>query len=265
MMMRRGIALLSLMALLSACERASESAPEKANVASVDATKPTVAPMPSPAAPALKVSPINFTLKDTTGCDDRCASFSVQWLEFPRDPALNRLVLDQVSAPVAATTKAALSRQGQDFLRDAMEAQEPWEQAFTVTLLPGLGDVSVIEVVAYSFTGGAHGMTSISTINYDRAGKKTLQLSDIIVPASDAQFWQIARRAHGEWVAKQDDPQSFEGWPFVPTSTFLLTPDALVLQYDPYAIGPYSMGLPAIPIGYERLREVLQPSYLPER
>lgn len=214
--------------------------------------------------PALVTNPIRFTLKDTTGCDDRCASFEVEWIEFPRDAALNRLVLDQVNAPADLPTKAALSKQGQDFLRDAMEAQEPWEQIFKVNVLPGLANVSVIEVVAYSYTGGAHGMTTISTINVDRASKHVLNWSDILRPGQEASFWQIARRVHREWVAQQEDPLSYEGWPFVPTSMFLLTPEALVLQYDPYAIGPYSMGSPTISISYERLAEVLKPSYLPE-
>ena len=46
---------------------------------------------------------------------------------------------------------------------------------------------------------------------------------------------------------------------------FLLTPEGLDLQYDPYAIGPYSMGTPTITISYDRLRDVLKPDYLPER
>lgn len=262
--MRRahGLLLLSLLAALVGCERKPAEVPRE----SVPVTQPAASTdVPAPqAAPALVTNPIRFTLKDSTGCDDRCARFAVEWIEFPRDAALNRLVLDQVNAPADLPTKAALSKQGQDFLRDAMEAQEPWEQTFTVSVLPGLANVSVIEVVAYSYTGGAHGMTSISTLNVDRSSKHVLGWNDILLPDKEAQFWQIARRVHQEWMAQQDDPLSYEGWPFVPTAVFLLTPEALVLQYDPYAIGPYSMGSPTIAISYERLRDVMQPSYLPE-
>lgn len=257
---------LFMLVLLVGCERKPTDAPGEPAV-KTEAIAVTAKPVKqSPAAaPALVTNPIRFTLKDSTGCDDRCASFVVEWVEFPRDAALNRLVLDQVSAPAELPTKAALSKQGQDFLRDAMEAQEPWEQVFKVSVLPGLGNVSVIEVVAYSYTGGAHGMTTISTLNIDRASRQVLTWNDILLPEKEAQFWQIARRVHQEWRSQQEDPLSYESWPFVPTSMFLLTPESLMLQYDPYAIGPYSMGSPTIAISYERLRDVLQPSYLPER
>ncbi|MEO6699119.1 MAG: DUF3298 domain-containing protein [Paraperlucidibaca sp.] len=269
MLSRRQTLLFCVLALLTGlvgCERTPEPAAELDKVVPTPATAETKSEKKSvDAAPELVTNPIRFTLKDSTGCDDRCASFEVEWIEFPREAALNSLVLDQVSAPTELPTKAALSKQGQDFLRDAMEAQEPWEQIFKVSVLPGVANISVIEVVAYSYTGGAHGMTTISTINFDRATKQTLNLSDVLLPEKDAQFWHIARRVHQEWMAKQEDAQSYEGWPFVPTSMFLLTPEGLVLQYDPYAIGPYSMGTPTITISYERLRDVLKPSYLLER
>jgi hypothetical protein len=258
------LCVLALLSALAGCERTPE--PSAASKQTPPATAKAQPEQKSRVAAAdLVTNPIRFTLKDSTGCDDRCASFEVEWVEFPDEPALNSVVLDQVSAPAEMPTKAALSRQGQDFLRDAMEAQEPWEQVFKVSVLPGLADVSVIEVVAYSYTGGAHGMTSISTVNFDRATKQILSLSDVLLPDKEAQFWQITRRVHQEWMAKQEDPHSYDGWPFVPTSMFLLTPEGLVLQYDPYAIGPYSMGTPTIAISYERLRDVLRPSYLPER
>ncbi len=254
---------LCAVAVLAGCERKPEAAlePEKvAPTAAVEAIE-----QPATFAPALTTNPIRFTLKDSIDCGDRCASFEVEWIEFPRNAELNSLVLDQVNAPAGLSTKAALSKQGQDFLRDAMEAQEPWEQIFRVSVLPGLGDVSVIEVLAYSYTGGAHGMTTISTINYDRANKRALSLTDILLPEKETQFWQIARRVHREWVDQQDDPLNYAGWPFQSTSMFLLTPEGLDLQYDPYAIGPYSMGTPTITISYDRLRDVLKPDYLPER
>lgn len=250
-------------AVLASCERKPEAALEPEKVAPapvVEAVKPSIT-----SAPALTTNPIRFTLKDSIDCGDRCASFEVEWVEFPRNAELNSVVLDQVNAPAGLSTKAALSKQGQDFLRDAMEAQEPWEQIFRVSVLPGLGDISVIEVLAYSYTGGAHGMTTISTINFDRAGKRVLTLPDILLPEKESQFWQIARRVHREWVAQQDDPLNYEGWPFQSTSMFLLTPEGLGLQYDPYAIAPYSMGTPKITISYDRLRDVLKPDYLPER
>jgi len=131
-------------------------------------------------------------------------------------------------------------------LRAVTEHQEPWKQACRLNVLPGLGAVSVIEVTAYSYTGGAHGMTTISTINYDRANKRALSLTDILLPEKESQFWQIARRVHREWVTQQDDPLNYQGWPFQSTSMFLLTHEGLDLQYDPYAIGPYSRGTPTI-------------------
>ena len=79
-------------------------------------------------------------------------------------------------------------------------------------------------------------------------------------------LWREAKAAHQQWLAQQPDAKSLaDGWPFDKTDVMALMPTGLALKYQPYSIGPYSMGTPEIVIPYERLTGIFKPDYLPLR
>lgn len=243
------VSLLSVLAL-GACER----------------KKPAEAVVP-PSSQTAAIAPLSFgiTLK-AAGCHQRCASFKAEWLSFPAQPALDAALRQVAEAPQGGDVESALHRLGEGFLADAAAAGEPWEQVLKASSLPGLNDVSVIDTENYSYTGGAHGMTAVAYVNWDRRLGRVLKLADVILPGQEPAFWREAQRAHQVWVRGHDDAAALgEGWPFGKTENFALKPDALVLKYQPYAIGPYSEGTPEIRLDYARLGSVLRPEYLPAR
>lgn len=215
---------------------------------------------------ALPSTPVEVKLKGQ-GCGDRCAEFEADWLGFPGQPALDAALLGLIDAPAGNADVAGVIRQmGQRFMTEAAEAGEPWQQDIEAELKTGVGQVSVIQVTVYTFTGGAHGMTSITPVNWDRQLGRQLALTDIILPGRADAFWAEARKAHQAWAHSRDNSGALAaGWPFATTALFALRKDGLELQYQPYEIGPYSEGAPDIRIDYARLRDVLKPEYLPAR
>lgn len=256
-MLLRHVMVLSLSATLAltACERRKPADVPEAGKAA--ATTPTIA--------ALSARAFRVELQ-ASGCADRCTGFKAEWLDFPAQPALNAALLALAEAPSGFTAEESLRRLGKSFLADAAENGERWEQVLSAELEDGLNDVTLIETENYTFTGGAHGMTAVTFVNWDRRLGRVLTLQDVLLPGQDQAFWLEAQRAHQAWVRSHEDSASLgAGWPFDKTGNFALKPDGLLLKYQPYAIGPYSEGTPEIRIPYERLGTVLKPAYLPAR
>ncbi len=251
MLLRRALILSLLSALaLTACER----------------RKPVATAAPAAVVPALVATPVKVDIQASGKCRIRCASFKADWLAFPPQPALDAALRVVAEAPAGPDMQGSLRLLGEGFLADAVAANEPWEQMLAAKMLTGLNDVTLIDTENYSYTGGAHGMTSVAYINWDRRLGKVLKLADVILPGRDAAFWSEAQHAHQAWVRSREDAASLgAGWPFGKTGNFALKPDALVLKYQPYAIGPYSEGTPEIRLDYARLVGVLKPEYLPAR
>lgn len=248
MSLRRALAFTLLSTLvLTACERKPASAPAAPDEAQ---------------APALQAVPFKVVLKGE-GCRSRCPSFSADWLRFPGQPALDRALLALVEVPGEQPEKG-LRDYATAFLSDAAGAG--WEQIMQARLKAGLGAVSVIDTESYSYTGGAHGMTTVAYLNWDRRQSRVLRLEDALLPGREPAFWQEVQLAHQAWVRTHDDAATLgAGWPFERTSNFALLPDALVLKYQPYAIAPYSEGTPELRVPYARLAGILKPEYLPAR
>lgn len=253
MLLRHVVALVAVSALaLTACERKK---PAEAAPAPVAARQ---------IAPALVAQKFKVVLKGDSKCRDRCAEFKAEWLSFPQQPALDAALLAVAEAPAGRAAQAGITQLGKSFLADAAEAHEGWQQSLEAEVDEGLNDVTLIDTENYSYTGGAHGMTVVAYVNWDRRLGKVLKLADVILPGGEAAFWREAQRAHQTWVRSHDDAASLgAGWPFGKTDNFALKPDGLVLKYQPYAIGPYSEGTPEIQLDYARLAGVLKPEYLP--
>ncbi len=253
MLLRHLVALVAVSALaLTACERKKPAETVPAPVAARHM------------APALAVQKFDVVLKGDSQCRERCAEFKAQWLSFPQQPALDAALLAVVEAQTSSTAQAGITQLGKRFLADAAEAGEGWQQTLEAEVDDSLNDVTLIDTENYSYTGGAHGMTMVAYVNWDRRLGKVLKLADVILPGGEAAFWREAQRAHQAWVRSHDDAASLgAGWPFGKTDNFALKPDGLVLKYQPYAIGPYSEGTPEIRLDYARLAGVLKPAYLP--
>lgn len=203
------------------------------------------------------------------GCpQERCSLVNVDTLQFAEQPQLNALIEQSLLAMTREDDSSPLPASLRDYSRAQLQktptGRETWLQA---KLIDRHGDLAVIELSSYLYSGGAHGMPGRGFINYSLERQQALQLADLLQPGQEEAFWQAAREAHQRWLKAQKLEQDADfryNWPFQRTANIALLGDKVQLKYPVYVLGPYAMGHPTLEIPYSRLRSVLKPQYLPK-
>jgi hypothetical protein len=111
------------------------------------------------------------------------------------------------------------------------------------------------------YTGGAHGMRNRDYYVFSLEDKKRLALGDIILEGAKPALGDLVEAALRKQAGIPDwIPLSEQGF-FENTldklDDFFLIPQGLGFQWDPYEIGPYSMGIIEIVIPYSELQGIL--------
>ncbi len=116
----------------------------------------------------------------------------------------------------------------------------------------------------YTYTGGAHGITSVKTFTFDshtgdELSLKSLFSGNYLLALSELSLAEI-KKVDPElttFTFAEDgtlpDPQNF--------SAFMLKPDGFHLIFQNYQVAPYVAGEPEIVISYESLKDYLAPKY----
>jgi hypothetical protein len=134
-----------------------------------------------------------------------------------------------------------------------------YNEAFVYTA--GNAKLAVISREWEYYTGGAHGMRNKDYYVFSLDDKRRLALSDIIrdeaKPALDDLVERALRKQMEipEWIPLSE--QGFFENTVEKLEDFFLTPQGLGFQWDPYEIGPYSMGMIEVVIPYGELRAML--------
>jgi hypothetical protein len=106
--------------------------------------------------------------------------------------------------------------------------------------------------------GGAHGLTIISTFNYDIARRKIIAVGDLFKPGTP--YWDELSKACIEDLLQQLGPN---GERLIRAGAspqeknlgvFALSSEALIIYFQPYQVASYSAGSPQVKIPFERLK-----------
>lgn len=117
----------------------------------------------------------------------------------------------------------------------------------------------------YSYSGGAHGGTSITTFVFDARSGKQIKLDDVFIGEylgrlSETAFIEI----------KKLDPE-LEIYTFTEDglrgtadnfSAWEITPNGFHLTFGDYQIGPYAAGRPEITIAWKELSQILKSEFI---
>ncbi len=203
------------------------------------------------------------------GCSgENCPLVNIDTLRFPDEPALERLIDARLRAMTQTAPDDRLPASLEAYQRDFLAHAEPrWSTYLQAKPRDHHDTLVVIELSSYLDRGGAHGMPGRGFINYDLEQDRALTLEDVLLPGQEERFWALAEQAHRDWLQGNqpaDDPQFAERWPFQRTNNVALLADRVLLKYDVYSLGPYSMGHPELSIPYGQLDGVLRPERLPE-
>ncbi len=131
------------------------------------------------------------------------------------------------------------------------------------------GKRMVFEHNFYEYTGGAHGNGGSIFYNYDAQQNKFLSRNDIFKSSKTELDKMVNNEVYEKYkLAKntplqdlQSDEVSFlvESVPF--TDNFILTKKGIIFYYNPYEVGPYSMGSYQLYIPYEKMKPHLNTSF----
>lgn len=214
------------------------------------------------------------------GQAEACASINAEYLRFPGAPALSaqlesRLfqMLEGVKAdggPPPAGERSTESYTQAFFEADRAAQNEgsempPFEATLKAEVVSQWGDLVVVELAGYVFTGGAHGMPMTEYLVIDRRGPRQVGLQDMLVEGQRPAFEQALARAYKRWLDHTGQSADFTAqWPPVPTENVAPMAEAVVVKYNVYDIAPYAQGQPELQIPYDELEGVFKARFIPD-
>lgn len=154
-------------------------------------------------------------------------------------------------------------------VNDANQAYKESQKEDYFTMQPFIGmtkfkvhrhvNVLSITILYYTDTGGAHGNSFRVPYNYDLRTGDELKLKDLFVPGYN--YMPVINQEIKRQIRQQPDLYYHDQYAFKtvkPDQTFYLSPDSLVIYFNPYDIAPFSTGIPEFKIPYTYFGEGLK-------
>jgi hypothetical protein len=115
-----------------------------------------------------------------------------------------------------------------------------------------------LNLIVYSFTGGAHGMTIIKSLTFDTKTGKKYELKELFKTGSDYEkkLSDIISKRIKDWDIQLLDPP-FKG--IRSDQDFYIADTTLVIYFQLYEITPYVWGFPYFPIPILDLADIIKP------
>ena len=115
----------------------------------------------------------------------------------------------------------------------------------------------------YNFTGGAHGLEQLLTLNFDKTTGKTITLDDVMVTGYQMRLNELLQKALLEKADCKDINELHDkGYLFsmemYPSSNFVLGKDGVTFIYNPYEIAPYALGRIELKLSYSTLEPIMK-------
>lgn len=114
-----------------------------------------------------------------------------------------------------------------------------------------------LNLIVYSFTGGAHGMTVCKSLTFDTRTGRSYKLSDMFKEGSPyvQRISEYVRRHIDRWKTPVLEPFT----KIKPDQDFYIADTSLVVYFQLYEISPYVAGFPYFPIPLLDLEDLIKP------
>ena len=154
-----------------------------------------------------------------------------------------------------------------DFAKEATEAHDrmKWDAELTYEVPRNDGDALSLIFSYYSFTGGAHPITTFHTFHFLLPDGYGADFAEIFSPrgvkrVSDISIARLRRMLAGpdgmsdaDWVRRGAAPNARN------FTNFVLKLDELVIYFDPYQVAAYAAGAQEVHIPVSQLRDTMRP------
>lgn len=171
---------------------------------------------------------------------------------------------------VDSDIKYFVSSQGADFSKDIEAGLQPdeekpatydqWEMSGAYTLSRPASDIVSVTFNIYSYSGGAHGNLFIRCLNYDLKDGKALELEDIFGDSKKALeiMGAFCEKKLREDLGAEVDEDMLRGGTAPEAENFSnlsLRKDSIVVEFQPYQVGPWSIGPQSVDVPLAELAE----------
>ena len=174
--------------------------------------------------------------------------------------------LELQNTPLAEPVDQWIDAQRREFLSAFTEggspSPAPWAMDVSYTLYQGANNLTSIQLVNYSYTGGAHGGNILQTYTIDGSGN-LLALTDLFQPGADV--LGLLQPLAVESINQQLGADADQNWINEGTANldafqhFVVDGDQLIITFDQYQVGPYAIGNIVVTIPFSELGRSLAP------
>ncbi|TBN00213.1 DUF4163 domain-containing protein [Hyunsoonleella flava] len=147
----------------------------------------------------------------------------------------------------------AFNTEFNNFIKDFPASTLTWEAQIDGEVMYQSDVVISIAITSYMNTGGAHGNTAISFLNFDTTSGK--QIANEALFTDIKAFKNLAKRFFDAEVT--DKTVLFEPDAFNLPANIGFSEEGVILLYNPYEIAPYATGIIEFTIPFEKAKDYL--------
>lgn len=161
----------------------------------------------------------------------------------------------EVSNKLLSITKQidAFNTEYQNFKKDFPETPQYWDAQINGEVTFQSDEIISVAITSYLNTGGAHGNTLITFLNFDAVTGKEILKEKLFTDMES--FQTIAKSYFDKEVT--DKSILFEPDSFQLPSNIGFSEDGVILLYNAYEIAPYSTGIIEFTIPFEKSNDYL--------
>lgn len=165
--------------------------------------------------------------------------------------------------PTPENLVAEIQARLEDYSRQT-SAPIDWKLTRGATVVHRNSEVFAVEIVSEGYLGGAHGFSDKTLMTFDTRTGGRLAVGDVVEESSRPTLSKIVeaefRRARNVSPSTSLQDAGFfilPGQEMPLAENFALTDRGLELQYNPYEVGPYSMGSTRVVVPKEAIEPLL--------
>ncbi|MFL1012450.1 DUF3298 and DUF4163 domain-containing protein [Flavisericum labens] len=186
----------------------------------------------------------------------------------------NKIIADQINGEISKSISKALSigepnsnisksikesidnfnSEYEQFINDFPETEIPWEAQIDGEVVYQSPEIISIAITSYVNTGGAHGISNISFLNFNAENGQKLTNEQLI---TDISAFKILAKPYFDKSIAEKDNAVFDAKDYQLPANIAYTKDGLVLLYNTYEIAPYSTGIIEFKIPFEKAESYL--------